>query len=258
MQRKEKPMLTTKRKFHRFDLPLNVKFRPTHGAVEYTPAVIKNVSCEGVCLETKAFNFIQFENLELNIQLPKSKASVSLSGDVAWKKQINGTSIVGIKLKMRNKDMLKKDMENIFSSSDIPKDSIFSSDAAYMKKVETKKKPVTKTAGKKSTSVLAPPETGFTKQYLKNGKCKVTFRLPRAAAPEAQHVSIAGDFNNWDTTSDTMMRLKNGDFKITMNLESGREFRFRYLIDGARWENDWSADRYERNDYGADDSVLIL
>ena len=249
-------MISTKRKFHRFEMPLQVKFRPSHGAVDYASAVIKNISCEGLCLEAKAFNFIQYENLELNIQLPKSKSSVSLSGDVAWKKQVNSRSLVGIKLKMKNKDMHKKNMENIFSLSDIPKDNMYSSDADYMKKVE--KKPVAKTAGKKSASGQQAPASGFTKQYLKNGKCKVTFRLPQAAAPDAQHVTIAGDFNNWDTTAAPMTRLKNGDFKITLSLDTGREFRFRYLIDGNRWENDWNADRYARNNYGADDSVLVL
>lgn len=252
-------MLTTKRNFHRFELPLNVKFRPTHGAVEYTPAMIKNVSCEGLCLEAGAFNFIQFENLELNVQLPKSKSSVSLSGDVAWKKQMNGKSLVGIKFKMRNKDMLRKDLEKIFSSSDISKDSIFSSDAEFMKKVETKQKPAAKTAGKKGISLLQQvQEKGFTKKYLNNGKCKVTFRLPRAAAPDAQQVTMAGEFNNWDATAAPMTRLKNGDFKLTLDLDAGREYRFRYLIDGNRWENDWCADRYVRNEYGADDSVVAL
>jgi hypothetical protein len=251
-------MLTTKRKFHRFELPLDVKFRPSHGAVEYATAVTKNISGEGLCLEAKAFNFIQFENLELNIQLPKSRASVSLSGDVAWKKQVNGKSLVGIKFKMKNKDMLKKDMENIFSSSDIPRDRIFSSDAEFMKKMEIKNKPVAKTAVEKSASLEQTPATGFMKQYLKNGKCKVTFRLPQAAAMGAQDVVIAGDFNNWDTAASPMTRLKNGDFKITLDLDAGMEYRFRYLIDGTRWENDWSADRYSRNDYGADDSVLVL
>lgn len=251
-------MVTTKRKFHRFDLPLNVKFRPTHGAVEYATAVTKNISSEGLCLEARAFNFIQFENLELNIQLPKSRASVVLSGDVAWKKQLNGKSLIGIKLKMRNKDAHNKDMENIFSSSDIPTEGIYSDDAAYMGKMETKKKPAAKPAVKKSESAQRAVAAGFTKQYLKNGKCKVTFRLPQAAAPDAQNVTIAGDFNNWETSAAPMMRLKNGDFKITLSLDSGREFRFRYLIDGARWENDWAADRYARNEFGADDSVVVL
>jgi len=252
----ESIMLSTKRKFHRFELPLNVKFRPAHGAVEYATAMTKNISCEGLCLEARTFDFIQHENLELNIQLPKTRSNVSLSGDVAWKRQVNGRSLVGIKLKMKNKDMFRKDMENIFSSSDIPKSTIYSSDSEFMKKAE--KKPAAKSVAGKSKSVEPSPATGFTKQFLKNGKCKVTFRLPQAAAPDAQTVAIAGDFNNWDSTASPMTRLKNGDFKIIMNLDSGKEYRFKYLIDGHRWENDWCADKYMRNDFGAEDSVLVL
>jgi hypothetical protein len=41
-------------------------------------------------------------------------------------------------------------------------------------------------------------------------------------------------------------------------LETGREYRFKYLIDGKRWENDWHADRYEPNIYGTDDSVVVI
>lgn len=253
----ETTMLPTKRKFHRFDLPLNVQFRPSHGSVEYATALTKNISCEGLCLEARAFNLIQHENLELNIQLPKSRATVSLSGDVAWKKQVNSRSLVGIKLKMKNKDMFRKDMENIFSSSDIPKSRIYSSDSEFMEK-KAMKKTTAKTATRKSKSVEPSAKSGFTKQFLKNGKCKVTFRLPQAAAPDAQTVAIAGDFNNWDSAAAPMTRLKNGDFKITMSLDAGREYRFKYLIDGHRWENDWCADKYMRNDFGAEDSVLVL
>jgi hypothetical protein len=251
-------MLTSKRRFQRFDLPLNVKFRPTHGAIEYAAAVTKNVSFDGLCLEAKDFKFIQHENLEMNVQLPKNKPSVSVFGDVAWKRQVDGKSLVGIRLKMKNRDAHKKDMENIFSSSNVPKESIYNDDVYTVTKGEKKKKPAPKAAGKKSTAAQQAPAAGFTKQYFKNGKCKVTFILPQAAAMDAQNVAIAGDFNNWDTAAAPMTRLKNGDFKATLSLDSNREYRFRYLIDGSRWENDWHADRYARNDFGSDDSVLVL
>ena len=32
----------------------------------------------------------------------------------------------------------------------------------------------------------------------------------------------------------------------------------RYLLDGQRWDNDWAADAYVRNDFGGDDSVVDL
>ena len=100
---------------------------------------------------------------------------------------------------------------------------------------------------------------GIKKEYLKSRPgCKVTFRLPKDAAPQAQKVNIAGDFNNWDKDHTTMKQLKNGDFTITLELEKGREYRFRYLIDNRRWENDWFADKYVPNLFGGDDSVVVV
>jgi 1,4-alpha-glucan branching enzyme len=55
-----------------------------------------------------------------------------------------------------------------------------------------------------------------------------------------------------------MKMLRNGNFEIILELPAGREYRYRYLIDGCRWENDWCADNYSPNPYGCDDSVLIL
>ena len=54
-----------------------------------------------------------------------------------------------------------------------------------------------------------------------------------------------------------MTRLKSGDFKLTLELPCNKEFKFRYLIDDNRWENDWFADKYIPNEHGSDDSVVI-
>jgi 1,4-alpha-glucan branching enzyme len=95
------------------------------------------------------------------------------------------------------------------------------------------------------------------KQYLKSsGACKVTFNLPKAAAPEAKVVTLVGDFNNWNETEAQMKKLKNGDFKITLELSSEKEYKYRYLIDSSRWENDWQADSYVPNPFGCDDSLV--
>jgi hypothetical protein len=45
---------------------------------------------------------------------------------------------------------------------------------------------------------------------------------------------------------------------VTVDLDAGRAYRFRYLLDGQRWDNDWAADAYVRNDFGGDDSVVDL
>ncbi|RJQ15099.1 MAG: glycoside hydrolase [Nitrospiraceae bacterium] len=128
-----------------------------------------------------------------------------------------------------------------------------------MKKAESKSASVsvrkTVSAKPKATTI----SRGLKKQYLKsNGSCKVTFRLPKEAAADAQIVTVVGDFNNWSITENRMKKLKDGAFTLTLDLPCNREYRFRYFIDSRRWENDWSADKYVPNDFGTDDSVVIV
>lgn len=97
------------------------------------------------------------------------------------------------------------------------------------------------------------------KQFLKSKPvCKVTFRLPKEAAVEAESVKLLGDFNEWEEeTAISMTQLKNGSFKTTVDLEAGKEYQFRYLIDEETWENDWEADKYVANPYGKENSVVV-
>ncbi len=99
----------------------------------------------------------------------------------------------------------------------------------------------------------------FSKRYLKSRPaCKVTFRLPAEAVPDDCTVALVGEFNGWNLRATPMKRLKSGNYAVTIDLPTGREYRFRYFIDGRRWENHWCADRYVSNPYGCDDSVVIV
>lgn len=105
----------------------------------------------------------------------------------------------------------------------------------------------------------ATNDPGIRKQYLKSrNACKVTFRLSRIAAPQADRVCIAGEFNNRNTQVNPMKKLKNGDFRITLELEPGKEYQFRYLIDDAVWENEWNADAYVVSPFGHCDNSVVL
>jgi 1,4-alpha-glucan branching enzyme len=95
------------------------------------------------------------------------------------------------------------------------------------------------------------------KSYSKSGKqCRVTFSLPREV--NAENVALCGDFNGWDNNDHIMKKLKDGSFSLTISLPAGRSYRFRYLLDGERWENDWAADAYLPNSYGSEDSVVVV
>ena len=124
------------------------------------------------------------------------------------------------------------------------------------------KKSVKKKAAKrssKSKSKNTSEVIGVQKQYLKIGDvCNVTFRLPQEAAPDAAVVTVVGEFNDWSLSDTPMKKLKNGTFKTTMKLPCGNEYKFRYLIDSSRWENDWCADEYTPNAFGGEDSVIRI
>jgi len=93
------------------------------------------------------------------------------------------------------------------------------------------------------------------KTAAKNGSTsKVTFELKA----EASAVHVAGDFNGWSTSVSPLARRKDGRFSATITLPAGKEYRYRYVVDGEHWTNDADADRYEPNDHGTEDSVLDL
>ncbi len=95
------------------------------------------------------------------------------------------------------------------------------------------------------------------KSYSKKGRsCRVTFDLPSEV--NATTASLCGDFNKWNSTALPMKRRKDGRFSTTVPLEAGRTYRFRYLLDGERWENDWAADGYVPNSFGTEDSLIKL
>jgi len=85
---------------------------------------------------------------------------------------------------------------------------------------------------------------------------KVTFTLP--ADVQADSVALCGEFNEW--SGEKMKRERDGDgsWLTTVALEPGRSYRYRYLLDGQRWENAWQADAYVPNPYGSDDSVVVV
>lgn len=237
-------LLENKRKFERFDLPLIVAFKPVSDKTEYSMGLMRNFSYEGLNLVSYDSSFIPQEKIELSLRFPHSNQTVPVTGNVVWNKQTGNRYMAGISLEKTDKETRDRIMEKISSYGNIPIKKIFNSD----KSTHTPKK-LLERSGK----------SGIIKQYAKgNSVSRVTFRLQKAAAPDASNVALAGEFNNWDTTSISMERQKNGDFIATIELDRGKEYRFKYVIDGKRWENDWHADKYLPNDYGTEDSVVIV
>ena len=96
------------------------------------------------------------------------------------------------------------------------------------------------------------------KRYFKTKpSCTVTFRLPKGDAGAAEKACLVGEFNEWQTAATPMQRLKDGSFKATVDLEPGRDYQFRYLLDDQTWVNDAEAEEFVPTQFhDAENSVV--
>jgi Carbohydrate-binding module 48 (Isoamylase N-terminal domain) len=88
------------------------------------------------------------------------------------------------------------------------------------------------------------------------GTVDVIFTLP--ADVDAARVALCGDFNDWSPDTIGCARTEDGTWQAIVALKPGRSYRYRYLLDGERWENAQQADRYLPNPFGGVDSVVVV
>jgi 1,4-alpha-glucan branching enzyme len=99
----------------------------------------------------------------------------------------------------------------------------------------------------------------ISKKYLKKKPiCKVTFNLPAKSVKAAKKVAIVGEFNNWDPKEAPMRKLKDGTFTRTLDLEVGKEYQFRYLINESVWYNDVEADRFAPTGVSLEENSIVV
>ena len=87
----------------------------------------------------------------------------------------------------------------------------------------------------------------------KPGYVRVIFELP--ACLWADRVFLVGDFNDWDTAVTPFVQGRDGVWRAVLDLPCGREFQFRYLVDG-RWQTDYHADGWVENEFGSQNSIV--
>ena len=92
------------------------------------------------------------------------------------------------------------------------------------------------------------------KFYKTKSTCQVTFELPKDI--QAKKVSLVGEFNGWNESADPLKKTKSV-WKTTLELEKGREYQFRYLVNGEEWYNDDAADKYVPNNINGENSVVV-
>lgn len=110
----------------------------------------------------------------------------------------------------------------------------------------------TKSSNQKPSFLAPPAKSAPAKKIDPNQprRKRVNFSF---SAPEAQNVSLVGDFNNWDYTK-TMRKDKDGLWKARVDLEPGK-YEYRFLVDG-EWQNDPNCQATQPNSFGSYNCVL--
>jgi len=85
-------------------------------------------------------------------------------------------------------------------------------------------------------------------------RSSIPTRTFKYSDPEAESVSIAGSFNDWDPTAAPLMPAGPGKWKISLKLPPGRH-EYLYVVDG-RWLPDPAATECCPNPYGGTNSVI--
>lgn len=88
----------------------------------------------------------------------------------------------------------------------------------------------------------------------------VTFSLPAEALHDANEIVVLGSFNNWKPAKEYQLKKqKDGSASVTVSLEAGKTYEYRFLINGERWQNDYQAQKYEAvPGYSIDNCIITV
>jgi 1,4-alpha-glucan branching enzyme len=84
---------------------------------------------------------------------------------------------------------------------------------------------------------------------------RVHFSVPGGG--RGASIYLVGDFNDWHLTSHPMQYYPNTGWALTLDLEVGRAYQFRYLRDGEEWMCDSQADGFVYNANGVHNFIVV-
>lgn len=67
---------------------------------------------------------------------------------------------------------------------------------------------------------------------------------------------LVGDFNDWDPAEHPFRVHPNGTRSVSVTVQPGQRYAFRYFCDGRFWCNDDDADGFERNQFGSENCFV--
>jgi 1,4-alpha-glucan branching enzyme len=93
---------------------------------------------------------------------------------------------------------------------------------------------------------LEKEKAGKSKAIQKNiMKKNITFTLPAEAVQGATEAFLLGDFNDWNPeNAPKLEKQPDGSFKTAAQLEEGKTYQYRFLLNDGRWVNDYHAQNY--------------
>jgi hypothetical protein len=91
-------------------------------------------------------------------------------------------------------------------------------------------------------------------------KKEIIFTLPAEALEGATEAIVLGDFNNWTPGHEfELKKQEDGSFKTTVQLEEGKTYQYRFLLNNGRWQNDYNAQDYVPvSGYFVDNCVITV
>lgn len=84
-------------------------------------------------------------------------------------------------------------------------------------------------------------------------KTPITFTLPQGI--EADSASVVGDFNGWNPQAHPLHKNADGRWQVNVELDAGKEYQFRYLVNQQHWYNDPECECCP-NPYGGENNLL--
>ncbi len=199
------------------DLPLTIEVQGPEGRLIY--GYPKNLSLGGVAFELKE-NVELPDPLSLTLFFPKRKSGLETQGRVIWKVQEGKVSHYGVHF------------------VDLPQNGV-----ALIREFVKERLPQMREAARMIEESVRERSIGKT----------VTFTLE---APSAQSVSVAGDFNGWDSESHSMKKTKEGLWKLTLSLPPG-SYQYQFYVDGI-WQVDPAAKVHVPNPFGGENAVIEI
>lgn len=89
---------------------------------------------------------------------------------------------------------------------------------------------------------------------------KIRFTLPAEALGTATEAFLLGDFNEWNLDKGISLSVQpDGSLAASVDLEPGKTYEYRFLLNNGTWINDWAAEQYAHNAaFGIENSVISV